>query len=177
MPLSSGRCESGRANLSRLMPDPSFNPSLAAIVAMDANRVIGLDGKLPWHHPEDLKFFKRTTLGHPILMGRTTWESIGRPLPGRQNIVLSRTMESRDGIDVIRDIADLPKVCSGVEKVFVIGGAQVYESLLPGCDELYLTLVSDTHDGDTFLPPFEHLFTEHEVIGTAEGLEFRRYWR
>lgn len=144
---------------------------------MDANRVIGLDGKLPWHQPEDLKFFKRTTLGHPILMGRTTWESIGRPLPGRQNIVLSRTMEPRDGIDVIREAADLSQVCRDVEKVFVIGGAQVYESLLPKCDELYLTLVSGTHEGDTFLPAFEHLFSGHEVIGTAEGLEFRRYWR
>lgn len=144
---------------------------------MDANRVIGRDGKLPWHHPEDLKFFKRTTLGHPILMGRTTWESIGRPLPGRQNIVLSRTMEPREGVDVIRDVAELPAIRAGAGRVFVIGGAKVYESLLPKCDELYLTLVSGTHEGDTFLPPFENLFSQHEVIGNAEGLEFRRYWR
>lgn len=152
-------------------------PKLSAIVAMDDNRVIGHEGQLPWHHPEDLKFFKRTTLGHPILMGRATWESIGRPLPGRRNIVLSRTMAPIDGIEAIRDIADLPGICGDGDRVFVIGGAKVYESLLPSCDELFLTRVSGNHEGDTFLPPFESLFGHEEVLGTADGLEFRRYWK
>lgn len=150
---------------------------LAAIVATDARRVIGHQGALPWHHPEDLKFFKRTTLGHPVLMGRTTFESIGRPLPGRHNLVLSRTMPPREGITVLRDLSELEAACPGVERVFVIGGAQVYAELLPQCDELYLTLVAGEHEGDAFFPPYEALFELKEVLGQVEGLEFRRYER
>jgi len=150
-------------------------PRLVAIVAMASNRVIGSAGSLPWHFPEDLKFFKRTTLGHPILMGRTTFESIGRPLPGRQNIVLSRTMESREGITVIRHVSELAVICPDAETLFVIGGAQVYAELLPQCDGLYLTLVKEAYEGDTFLPPFEHLFELKEVLETTEALEFRYY--
>ena len=152
-------------------------PRLIAIVAMASNRVIGRDGKLPWHLPEDLKFFKRTTLGHPILMGRKTFDSIGRPLPGRQNIVLSRTMPPREGVDVIRDISELPRVCANAEKVFLIGGAQLFADLLPQCDELYLTWIELPHEGDVLLPVFEHLFEFHESLGSGEGFEFRRYGR
>lgn len=150
---------------------------LIAIVAMSSNRVIGRDGTLPWHFPEDLKFFKRTTLGHPILMGRTTFESIGRPLPGRQNIVLSRTMEPREGITVIRDVSELSQVCPAESTVFIIGGAQVYAALLPQCAGLYLTWVNEPYEGDTYLPAFEHLFTLKEVIEKTDALEFRYYER
>lgn len=150
---------------------------LIAIVAMSSNRVIGRDGTLPWHFPEDLKFFKRTTLGHPILMGRTTFESIGRPLPGRQNIVLSRTMEPREGITVIRDVSELSQVCPAESTVFIIGGAQVYAALLPQCAGLYLTWVNEPYEGDTYLPAFEHLFTLKEVIEETDALEFRYYER
>ena len=152
-------------------------PRLIAIVAMSSNRVIGRDGKLPWHFPEDLKFFRRTTLGHPILMGRTTFESIGRPLPGRQNLVLSRTMAAREGITVIRDVAELAQVCPDADTVFVIGGAQVYAELLPRCDGLYLTWINEVYEGDTFLPPFEHLFTLKEVLEKTAALEFCYYER
>ena len=152
-------------------------PRLIAIVAMSSNRVIGRDGTLPWHFPEDLKFFKRTTLGHPILMGRTTFESIGRPLPGRQNIVLSRTMQPREGITVIRDVSELAQHVPADSTVFVIGGAQVYGDLLPQCDGLYLTWIEQAYEGDTFLPPFEHLFTLKEVIEKTPDLEFRYYER
>jgi len=148
-------------------------PRLIAIVAMSSNRVIGRAGTLPWHFPEDLKFFKRTTLGHPILMGRTTFESIGRPLPGRQNIVLSRTMQPREGITVIRDVNELADVCAPDSTVFVIGGAQVFAKLLPLCAGLYLTFISQPYEGDTFLPPFEHLFILKEVLERTEALEFR----
>ncbi|HEY1081501.1 MAG TPA: dihydrofolate reductase [Prosthecobacter sp.] len=154
---------------------PPSSPRLIAIVAMAANRVIGCDGTLPWHYPEDLKFFKRTTLGHPILMGRTTFESIGRPLPGRQNIVLSRTLEPREGITVIRDVSEHPSACSGAETLFVIGGAQIYAELLPQCHGLYLTLVKKEYEGDTFLPAFEDSFVLKEVLETTEDLEFRYY--
>lgn len=152
-------------------------PRLIAIVAMSSNRVIGRDGTLPWHFPEDLKFFKRTTIGHPILMGRTTFESIGRPLPGRQNVVLSRTMEAREGITVIRDVSELAQVCADAETVFVIGGAQVYAELLPKCDGLYLTWIEQPYEGDTFLPAFEHLFELKEVLEKTGALEFRYYER
>jgi dihydrofolate reductase len=152
-------------------------PRLVAIVAMSSNRVIGREGKLPWHFPEDLKFFKRTTLGHPILMGRATFDSIGRPLPGRQNIVLSHTMAPREGVTVIRSVAELPQVCGEAETVFVIGGARVFEELLPQCAGLYLTFITQDFEGDVLLPPFEHLFRLKEVVGQFEGLEFRYYER
>lgn len=152
-------------------------PRLIAIVAMSSNRVIGRNGTLPWHFPEDLKFFKRTTLGHPILMGRTTFESIGRPLPGRQNIVLSRTLAPREGVTVIRTLEELPQACPEADTVFVIGGAQVYAELLPKCDGLYLTWIEQPYEGDTFLPAFEHLFTLKEVLEKTESLEFRYYER
>lgn len=152
-------------------------PRLIAIVAMSSNRVIGRNGTLPWHFPEDLKFFKRTTLGHPILMGRTTFESIGRPLPGRQNIVLSRTLAPREGVTVIHSLEELPQVCPEADTVFVIGGAQVYAELLPKCDGLYLTWIEQPYEGDTFLPAFDHLFTLKEVLEKTESLEFRYYER
>ncbi len=152
-------------------------PRLIAIVAMSSNRVIGRNGMLPWHFPEDLKFFKRITLGHPILMGRTTFESIGRPLPGRQNIVLSRTLAPREGVTVIRTLEELPQACPEADTVFVIGGAQVYAELLPKCDGLYLTWIEQPYEGDTFLPAFEHLFTLKEVLEKTESLEFRYYER
>jgi dihydrofolate reductase len=153
------------------------SPTLSAIVAMSSNRVIGRNGTLPWHFPEDLKFFKRTTLGHPILMGRATFESIGRPLPGRQNIVLSSTLAPTEGITIIRDLADLPAVCTVTDKVFVIGGARLYEALLPQCSELFLTYINEPHEGDVFLPPFEHLFDLADTDPATPPLEFRRYVR
>ena len=153
------------------------SPTLSAIVAMSSNRVIGRDGTLPWHFPEDLKFFKRTTLGHPILMGRATFESIGRPLPGRQNIVLSSTLPPTEGITILRDLADLPAACTATDKVFVIGGARLYEALLPQCSELFLTSINEPHEGDVFLPPFEHLFDLADTDPATPPLEFRRYVR
>ena len=144
---------------------------------MASNRVIGREGKLPWHLPEDLKFFKRTTLGHPILMGRKTFDSIGKPLPGRKNIVLSRTMLPREGVEVIRDISELPRVCGDAEKIFLIGGAQLFAELLPQCAGLYLTWIAQPHEGDVFLPPFEHLFDLKETLGGGDGFEFRYYGR
>ncbi|MBE7496594.1 MAG: dihydrofolate reductase [Verrucomicrobiaceae bacterium] len=154
---------------------------LTAIVAMSANRVIGREGRLPWHYPEDLKFFKKTTLGHPVLMGRATFDSIiaalGKPLPGRQNIVLSRTMEPREDVTVIRDVSELPAVCPADAMVFVIGGAQVFADLLPACDGLYLTLIDKEFEGDVFLPSFDNSFILKEIIERNGDLEFRYYER
>lgn len=144
---------------------------------MASNRVIGRQGRLPWHIPEDLKFFKRITMGHPILMGRKTFESIGKPLPGRRNIVLSRSMAPQPGLVVIRDAGDLALVCGADETVFLIGGAQLFRDLLPRCAGLYLTWIDEPHEGDVFLPPFEHLFALKETLGRGDGFEFRYYER
>ena len=160
-----------------VVPAESSPTELHAIVAMASNRVIGREGKLPWHLPEDLKFFKRTTLGHPILMGRNTYESIGRPLPGRKNIVLSSTMEPSEGVKVIRDLSELPSVSDGAEKVFVIGGARLFAELLPQCSQLFLTWIDQPYVGDVLLPPFELWFDLKEILGSGDGYEFRRYER
>jgi dihydrofolate reductase len=155
-------------------------PRLIAIAAMASNRVIGRDGKLPWHLPEDLKFFKRMTQGHPVLMGRKTFDSIlaqlGKPLPGRKNIVLSQTMPPREGVEIVRNLDQLGQSPNELP-VYLIGGAQLYETLLPQCDELLLTFINEPYEGDAFFPPFEQLFDLKEVLGTGEGFEFRRYVR
>lgn len=148
---------------------------------MASNRVIGKGGKLPWHLPEDLKFFKRTTLGHPVLMGRKTFESIlavlGKPLPGRLNLVLSQTMEPRADATVTRDISEIASMPGLLSPVYLIGGAQLYGSLLSQCSELILTYIEHPYEGDAFFPEFEHLFELKEVLGKGEGFEFRRYVR
>jgi dihydrofolate reductase len=163
------------------MPPAPQLPELIAVAAMASNRVIGKDGKLPWHLPEDLKFFKRTTLGHPVLMGRRTFESIlatlGKPLPGRLNLVVSHTMAPREDVTVIRDVTDIAAVPGVQSPVYLIGGAQLYGSLLPHCSELILTYIEQPYEGDAFFPDFEHLFELKEVLGRGEGFEFRRYVR
>ena len=152
--------------------------SFSAIAAMATNRVIGRDGQLPWHLPEDLKFFKKVTSGHPIVMGRTTYESIGRPLPKRRNVVLSSSLAGIDGVEVIPSIEELDNLL-GEEagEVFVIGGAKLYQALLPRCSVLYLTLVEEEYEGDVVFPPFESEFRLEEVMGGGDGFEFRRYVR
>ncbi len=130
---------------------------IKAIVAMAENRVIGNAGTIPWHLPEDFKFFKATTMGHAILMGRKTYESIGKPLPGRENIVLSRTMPDTSGVTVIRSLDDLKEPTDGRD-LFVIGGEEIYRLLLPRVQELFVTKVPRTIDGDTRFPEFESQF-------------------
>ncbi len=148
---------------------------------MASNRVIGRDGRLPWHLPEDLKFFKKTTLGHPVLMGRRTFESIlaslGKALPGRLNIVLSHTMAEREDARVVRDLSELAALPGVTSPLYLIGGAQLYQTLLPQCSELILTAIEAPYEGDAFFPEFEHLFELKEVLGGGEGYEFRRYVR
>jgi len=164
------------------MPSPlAPDIQLIAIAAMASNRVIGRDGTLPWHLPEDLKFFKKTTAGHPVLMGRKTFESIvaalGKPLPNRRNIVLSSTLAPQEGIEVIPHLASLSQLSALTSPVYLIGGAQLYEALLPVCDELLLTWIDQPYEGDAFFPAFEGDFSLREVLGHGEGFEFRRYVR
>jgi dihydrofolate reductase len=146
-----------------------------AIVAMSENRVIGADGKIPWHLSEDLKFFKRTTLGHVILMGRKTYDSIGRPLPGRENWVVSRTADY-PGVRMIRNLEDIREPGDGRE-LFLIGGAELYRALLPQCAELYLTQVRREVEGDAFFPAFEDEFAAAEVLMETPEMVIRRWVR
>ena len=148
---------------------------LTAIVAMTPDRIIGRDGTLPWHLPEDLAFFKRTTSGHPILMGRKTYESIGRPLPKRRNIVITRDSAwSADGVEVIHSPKALPSL--GIEgEVFIIGGSEIYQSFLSQLDELLVSHIFQSYHGDTRFPEFEHLFGPAEVLETHDAFEVRRY--
>jgi len=148
---------------------------MIAIAAMSPDRVIGAGGKIPWHISEDLKFFKRTTIGHVIVMGRKTFESLGKPLPGRENWVLSRAA-AFEGARVFRDPSEIIPPGDGRE-VFVIGGAELYSALLPKCREILLTHVSLRVDGDTWFPEFESEFDAGEVIQTGPDYEIRRYRR
>lgn len=132
---------------------------------MTPKRVIGLNGALPWHLPADLAFFKRTTSGHPIVMGRKTFESIGRPLPNRRNIVLSRDPHwTAPGTCVIHHIDQLAEITQNEPLVFVIGGAEIYRALLPQTDKLLISRLKKNYPGDTYLPNFEHDFELTEII-------------
>ena len=130
-----------------------------AIAAMSLNRVIGQGDKIPWHLPEDFKWFKQMTTGHIIVMGRRTYESIGRPLPHRTTVVLSRNPALEiPGVRVMSDWTELQPEREG-QSIFICGGAQIYALLLPFCSDLYLTLVKRTVEGDAFFPGFEDRFT------------------
>ena len=141
---------------------------------MSLNRVIGAQGKIPWHLPEDLKFFRRTTLGHVVLMGRRTYESLGKPLPGRENWVVSS--RSIPGVTVVRDVREIREPGEGRE-LFLIGGAQLYAKLLPNCSEVFLTLVKRDVVGDAFFPPLEGAFRFEQVLLESSEMEIRRYVR
>ncbi|TAE79113.1 MAG: dihydrofolate reductase [Verrucomicrobia bacterium] len=148
---------------------------LVAIVAMTPDRVIGRNGTLPWHLPEDLAFFKRTTSGYPILMGRKTYESIGRPLPKRRNIVLTRDPHwQAEGVEVIHSTKELPMTDG---PLFVIGGAEIYAAFLDKLDELLVSQIHERHPGDTYFPGFEPLFKAPEVVETYDDFQVLRYTR
>ena len=148
------------------------------VVAMDERRAIGLRGSLPWHIPADLRHFKQITMSHPILMGRKTFESLGRPLPGRQNIVLSRNADYRpEGICIIRDLSELEQIKLQNPEIMVIGGAKIYKLLLPLMSKLHVSRVPGFHEADTFFPPFEHLFPAHSSPLPMDGFSAITYTR
>ena len=126
------------------------------IVAMAKNRVIGIDNKMPWHLPADFAWFKRHTLGHPVIMGRKTFESIGKPLPGRRNLVVSRNPDwHAGGCDVFNSLDAALASTATTAQVFVIGGASLYAAALQIADRIYLTEVDVTLVGDTWFPALE----------------------
>ena len=154
-----------------------MSDDLAIIVAMANNRVIGRDGKLPWHIPEDLKHFKRTTLGHAVIMGRKTFESIGKPLPKRRNIVVTRQPNlSFEGCDRAADLPSAIAVARNDDDCpFVIGGASLFAEALPIATRVYLTDIERDVEGDTFFPDFDRrTFTQVAVrAGATPNVTFR----
>ena len=132
------------------------SPRLSLIAALAQNRVIGIENRLPWKLPEDLAHFKALTLGHPILMGRKTFESLGRPLPGRRNIVITRNPDFQAvGSEIAVSIADAIALCAEADEIFFIGGAALYEQVLPLVDRLYLTEVYTHAQGDAWFPDYD----------------------
>lgn len=163
---------------SSAMRDETLVP-VAMIAAMDRNRVIGVDNQLPWYLPEDLRFFKRMTQAKPLVMGRKTYQSIGRPLPGRLNIVVTRDPGfQHDGLRVCHDLAsaltlaDQQAIIDGAEEIMVMGGAEIYAQALPFASRLYLTEVEVEVEGDARFPeldPAEWEEVQRRPGSPAEG--------
>ena len=140
---------------------------ISIVVAMAANRVIGRDNRLPWHLPADLKHFRETTMGKPILMGRKTWESIGRPLPGRTSIVISRDTDyAAPGCVVVHSIEAALQAAGAQDEVMVIGGAELYRQVLARAGSIYLTLVHHDFEGDARFPRLDE--AEWEEVGRVD---------
>lgn len=166
------------------------SPRLALIAALADNRVIGRDNRLPWHLPADLRHFKAKTLGKPIVMGRRTWDSLGRPLPGRLNLVVShRPGLALEGAETFGSLpAALARarewaVANGVDEVLLIGGAQLYAQALPQAERLYLTRIAATPEGDAFFPELDETawrrlcHEPHPAEGAAPAYAFEVWQR
>ena len=153
-----------------------MTPSLTLIVAYSDNRAIGRDNALPWRLPGDLAHFKRSTLGHPIIMGRKTWDSLGRPLPGRANIVVSRNPDfAPEGAIVVASLEAAAQACGDVAEAFVIGGAQIYAQALPLARRVLATEVHARVEGDAFfplLPAFQWKESARERQPAENGYEY-----
>lgn len=146
------------------------------VAAIARNGVIGARGKLPWHLPEDLQHFKKLTLGHPVIMGRRTWESLGKPLPGRENIVITRTPGfEAAGASVAASLAAAVALCAGEPVAFVIGGAEIYAAALPIADGLVLTEIQQDFEGDTRFPQWDRAAwraSQKETHTSTGGVRF-----
>ncbi|TFE03020.1 dihydrofolate reductase [Jeotgalibacillus salarius] len=141
---------------------------ISMISAHDLNRVIGKDGEMPWHLPDDLKYFQKTTSGHSILMGRKTFESMNGPLKNRKNIVLTRNSDwSHEGAIVVSELEDGLKLLNEADEGFVIGGGEIYKMALAKADRLYITLIHEKFDGDTYFPDYSD--DEWELISNVKG--------
>ncbi|NVJ48962.1 MAG: type 3 dihydrofolate reductase [Gammaproteobacteria bacterium] len=133
-------------------------PIISLVCAMAKNRVIGLQNQMPWHLPVDLKHFKATTMGKPIVMGRKTFESIGKPLPGRQNVVITRNDAYQvEGVDVVNSFSAALELLAHEPEIMITGGGNIYQQALPLADRLYLTFIDLEVEGDAFFPDFSHL--------------------
>lgn len=145
---------------------------LSLIVAMDKNNVIGKDNDMPWHLPNDLKHFKETTLGNAMIMGRKTFDSIGRVLPGRKSIVLTRSEQTfPEEVDVIHSIEEIHTLRKANEsdELFVIGGGELFKEMLPHADKLYVTVIDEAFDGDVYFPEIDPMIWEE--VSKEKGLK------
>jgi dihydrofolate reductase len=134
---------------------------ISIIAAMAENRVIGRGNEMPWEIPSELKRFKETTMGHPVIMGRKTFESIGQPLPGRKNIVITGRQDySAEGSIIVPDLQAALAASAGADEVFVCGGDTVYREAMPLADRIYLTIIDEEFDGDSFFPEIPDDFVE-----------------
>ena len=153
-------------------------PRLAIIVAMARNRTIGVNNTLPWRCPEDLKHFKALTMGHHMIMGRKTYDSIGKPLPGRTTVVVTRNAGLQiDGCLIAHSLEQAVAACTGDEAVFVVGGAELYAQALPLVDTLYITEIQQEVEGDAHFPAFDkaewqEVSREVRAQGTPQPLEY-----
>jgi len=152
-------------------------PKIYLVAAVASNGVIGVNGQLPWHLPEDLRHFKRITMGHPIIMGRRTWESLKNPpLPGRENIVVTRNRDyEAPGASVATSLASALALCAGESVAFVIGGRKLFEESLPIADGLVMTEIDRAYDGDTWFPEYDRSRwkeTQREDHVTNDGTKY-----
>jgi dihydrofolate reductase len=147
-----------------------------AIAAMAENRVIGLGARIPWHYSEELAWFKQMTIGQVVVMGRKTFESIGKALPDRETIVLSRTLTRLPGVRVVSGLAEI-NLAAESRDVYICGGAELYSQTLEVCSDLFLTHLKRAVEGDVYFPPFEHLFVRHEVLRETPDFRIVHYRR
>ena len=150
-------------------------PIISLVVAMDRNRLIGRDNGLPWHLSADLKHFKAVTLGKPVIMGRKTHESIGRPLPGRRNIVISRNPAYRaPGCEVFTGLDEALAALADAEEAAVIGGAEIFKQALPLADKMELTVIDETFEGDAWFPEYDEREWHFTAVETHRHEDERR---
>ena len=158
------------------VPAPG-TPRICLLAALAANRVIGRNNALPWHLPADLKRFKALTMGHPVVMGRNTHESIGRPLPGRRNLVISRNRDySAPGCEMVHSLDEAIAACSGAQEIFIIGGAELFRESLPRAHCLEFTEIRAEFEGDVTFPEFsmaQWRETGREIHSNEAGIPFR----
>jgi dihydrofolate reductase len=151
-------------------------PRVYLVVAVASNGIIGANGQLPWHFPEDLQHFKRLTMGHAVIMGRRTWESLKGPLPGRENIVVTRTPAyEAPGAAVATSLESALALCAGEQVAFVIGGNQLFAESLPIADGLVITEIHKDFAGDTWMPEYDRSRwreTQREAHTAADGTRF-----
>lgn len=156
-------------------------PFLSVIAAMAKNRVIGIDNTLPWHLPDDLRHFKALTMGHHIVMGRKTYESIGKPLPGRVTVIVTRDADYRaEGCVIAHSLDDAIAACGDDTEIFFVGGAQLYAQVLPRAQRLYLTEIQAEYAGDACFPAIEssrwvETAREHRVAADGLAYDFVTY--
>ena len=150
----------------------------ALIVAMTKGRVIGRDNTMPWHLPEDLKLFKATTTGHIIAMGRKTYESIGRPLPNRENFVISRSAVAIEGCRVFKSVSECMEAARDYDKkLFFIGGGQIYADVIDIVDEMHISYLHEEFEGDTYFPAFDESAWKVEEVKEFQDFTYKKLVR